>query len=418
MNETTPQYSRRSALQRGLVLAGGAGLAMAALGRPAATWAQAQTTDVGRLVAANLDFGFRLYAALAKGSGGQNLFYSPLSVSLALEMVYNGARTTTQQAMARTLGLGSMGTPLLNSTSASLLAHLQALDSKVALSIADSLWLRRGYTLLPAFQQAVAASYGAQISMLDFADPHAPGTINAWVNRQTHGLIPSIIKDIPSQMILYVINALYFKAPWSSPFRQSSTSPGPFTIAGGQQKTLPMMRNLGAYHYVKAAGYEAIALPYAAGKLAMYIVLPSVSNGLHGFQSGLDAATWSSLIQSLTPQEGTIVLPRFGVDYSASLNAALSALGMGIAFDTKRADLSGMVQLTGQRAYISEVKHRSVLKVDEQGTLAAAVTSVGVGAMSMPQAVFSMVVNRPFFCAIRDETTGTLLFMGAITNPS
>jgi serpin B len=150
----------------------------------------------------------------------------------------------------------------------------------------------------------------------------------------------------------------------------------------------------------------------------MYIFLPSAATGLRGFQTGLDARTWAGLLPRLTQQEGTIVLPRFNVDYSASLVASLSALGMGVAFDQQRADLSGMVQLSGERAYISEVQHKTVMKVDEMGTLAAAVTSVGISTTAMPVASFTMVVNRPFFCAIRDETTGTLLFMGAITNPA
>ncbi len=419
MSLLTDHMSRREAFRRGGLWASGAALGMATLHGTRMTRASAAGSTMGPLVSAQLDFGFRLYGTLAKKtSSTQNLFISPLSIALALAMTYNGARSSTQEALRRALGVGTMSASTLNTTSSALVSHLRTLDTDIDLSIADSLWLRQGVAVQADFAQALQRYYGAQATSLDFRSPAAPGTINAWVSKHTHGLIPTIVKNIPPETILYMINALYFKGPWADPFEVGATNPGPFTLANGKTRTLPMMSKTASLRHYKGAAYEAISLPYGAGKMAMYIVLPSTSSGLSGFQRGLSAGTWATVVSSLQEAPGTIVLPRFSVDYSASLNAALTGMGMGVAFDPLHADLSGMVHLaSGERAYISDVEHKTVLKVDEQGTLAAAVTSVGVGATAMPISRFTMTVNRPFFCAIRDETTGALLFMGAIADP-
>ncbi len=418
MSVTTRRYSRREVLRRAALLAGAADLSLAA-GHPAGLMpARASAGPMDQLVAAHLDFGFRLYRALGTATPpSQNLFISPLSVALALSMACNGAQGATRTAIAYTLGVGALPVGDLNATSSTLLAHLRTLDAAVTLSVADALWLRQGYTALPAFGQALRRFYDADATTLDFGDPSAPDVINAWVNRQTHGLIPSIVTRIPPHMLLYLINTLYFKAPWAEPFQPAATRPGPFTRPDGSVRTLPMMTHTGAYRYTKGLAYEAISLPYAAGKVAMYIILPAAPSGLSSVPGSLDAAGWAALLPSLTMEMGTLVLPRFAVTYDVRLNAALSALGMGVAFDPQRADLSAMVRPRGERAYISAVQHRTVLRVAEQGTLAAAATSIGVGTTALPVSRFTMTVNRPFFCAIRDETTGSLLFMGAIADP-
>jgi serpin B len=253
------------------------------------------------------------------------------------------------------------------------------------------------------------------LKALDFGDPRAPGTINAWVKQQTHGLIPSIVKTIDPATVLYLINALYFKGAWTAPFDTSATHPGPFTTGSGARKSMPMMSRNGTFSYVKTGRYEAIRLPYASGKLSMYIVLPAKTSNLQTLVGGLSAATWTALVASLTPSHGAVAVPRFMVDFDTSLKPSLSALGMGIAFDPNRATFGDMIQ--GERAYITDVRHRAIMKVDEAGTLAAAVTSIGIGVTAIQQDTFNMVVNRPYFCAIRDDVTGTLLFMGAVVNP-
>lgn len=404
------RMDRRTALKAGVASVAGLGLA----GLPMIGSADAASPATA-LQTANLDFAFRLYNALDQSSGGVNLFLSPFSVSLALAMVYNGARGSTLQALGQATGYTSLPPATLNHAMIALQAALQARDKAVALQIADSLWYREGIGISPTFMAALKASYGADATALDFASPDAPATINAWVKQKTHGLIPAIVRSIKPQEVLFLINALYFKARWSEQFMPSNTAPGPFTLQNGQQKTLPMMARDGTYGYATTPNYQAISLPYESGQFSMVIVLPSTSSSLAQFQRGLSPTSWQQLVGTLSPRYGRISLPRFTVDYSASLSHALGALGMGIAFDPNQADLSGM--FTSIRGYISSVRHRAIMMVNEHGTKAAAVTSVGISATAIPMQSFTMLVNRPFFCAIRDNVSGTLLFMGSIVNP-
>ncbi|HWE62032.1 MAG TPA: serpin family protein [Chloroflexota bacterium] len=408
-------YSRRLVLQRGLLAAGSLGAGSAMLYRAPYTFARAIDGQAkgAQLQAANLDFAFRLFGQLAR-SANQNTFLSPLSVSLALAMTANGARGATQQAMLSTLSRGHLGTADLNQASAALIAGLRARDPHVQLAIADSLWTRQGLPVRPQFAQALKSAYGAQVTSLNFADPGAPAVINRWVDRQTHGLIPMIVNTIPPEALLYLINTLYFKADWQQQFHTSSTRQQPFSLSGGQKVQVPMMSTGGSFFYYGDASYQAIALPYGNGKFSMYILLPAAGADFATFQKGLTAQSWNTTLSKLTMEQGIIALPRFTVSYGANLNAALSALGMGVAFGP-HADLSGI--FVNRPALISAVLHKAVMKVYEAGTTAAAVTSVMVGAQIATQYRFTMTVNRPFFCAIADTTTGTLLFMGAIVEP-
>jgi serpin B len=368
------------------------------------------------LAAANLDFAFRLQGTVMGNGTPSNLLLSPLSVSIALAMVLNGARGSTRQAIASALGLRAMTTADLNRANSGLLAGLSARDPKVQLEIADSLWQRQDLALLPAFVAAVGKAYGAVPTRLDFSDPRAPGVINAWVSKHTHGLIAKIIDQIPPEMVLFLVNALYFKGPWSAPFDPSATAPGPFNLQDGSAVKVPMMTQSGRFAYTRQPGYQAISLPYGSGRYGMYLFLPDQSSSLRAFLSGLTARSWTSMIAGLSPQRGTMSMPKFNLHYTTTLNSALSTLGMGIAFDAQRADFSAMAR--GPRLAISEVRHATVMQVDEQGTKAAAVTSVGIRATAIQvDNSFTMTINRPFFCAIRDETTGTLLFVASVADP-
>ena len=369
------------------------------------------------LLAANLDFGFRLQDVLLKSSSAENLFFSPLSISTALDMVYNGATGTTRQAIATALGLKALSQTDVNAAMLSILNGLRERDPKITLSMADSIWLRKGLVAVPSFITALQTYYSAVLYNLDFSNPQAPDIINTWVNKQTHGLIPSIVKNIDQAALMYLINALYFKAPWRVPFSTGATQPSDFTTSTGKTITIPMMSKEGSFLYARSDTTEMIKLPYGAGNMSMYIVLPAENSSLKALLSSLDATHWNALLKTLTQRFGTIQLPKFAVTYEVGLKEALTALGMGLAFDPHKATFPGMIK--GKPVCIREVKHKATMKVDEYGTLAAAVTSVVmVGAAAPSPDNFNMVVNRPFFCAIRDDVTGTLLFVGAIVDPS
>ena len=372
-----------------------------------------------RLVSANTTFGFKLFAEVAKQDAGKNIFISPSSVGLALAMTYNGAVGETKQGMERALEIHGMSHLELNRAYAQLRAALGSADPKVQLNIANSLWGRKEISFNPDFIQRNKQFYGADVTALDFNDPSAPATINSWVAEKTKGKIDKIVDRIDAQAILFLINAIYFKGAWAAEFDKAKTREDQFTTGAGNQKRHPMMHQSGKYRYYENKDLQAVNLPYGGGRLSMYIFLPAQRAGLDALQRSLTAANWDTWMKEFAETQGEIALPRFKVEYEIGLNDALKALGMGIAFDPNRADFSGIVQ-GSVKAFISEVKHKTFAEVNEEGTEAAAVTSVEMRATSAmrPDKTFRMIVDHPFFCAIRDNKTGTLLFMGSITDPT
>jgi len=371
-----------------------------------------------RLVAANTSFGFKLFAEVAKQDAGKNVFVSPASVGLALAMTYNGAVGETKQGMERALETRGMNHAELNRAYAQLRAALESADPKVQLNIANSLWGKKGVTFNPEFIRRNQQYYGAEVKALDFGDPSAAVTINSWVAEKTKGKIDQIIDRIDAQSILLLINAIYFKGAWAEEFNKQKTRDEQFTTGAGTQKRHPMMHQSGNYRYYEARDFQAVSLPYGGGRVSMFIFLPAQNVGLNAFQKTLTATNWDEWMKGFAETKGDIAVPRFKVTYEIGLNDALNALGMGIAFDPDRADFSGVVQ-GSERVFISRVKHKTFAEVNEEGTEAAAVTSVEMRATSAmrPRDAFRMIVDRPFFCAIRDNKTGSLLFMGSITDP-
>jgi len=374
----------------------------------------------GRLTAATSRFSFKLYDQLLKRRTSNNTFVSPASVMLALAMTYNGADGTTRQAMARTLELEGMSLEEVNRAFAGLKSALAPSDPKVQLKIANSLWVRNGFPLNPAFIERNKQHYAAEIANLNFADPAAPKTINSWVSRNTDGKIEKIVDQISRDDVLFLINAIYFKGQWQAEFKKENTKPDVFRLAGGKQQQLPMMSQSGNYSYYKGKDFQAVALPYGKGNVSMYVFLPDEQKGLDQFEKDLTSENWDTWMRSFRFTPGDLRLPRFKLEWESGLNEALQALGMSEAFDPARADFSQMAKVgPGKGLFISRVMQKSWCEVNEEGTVAAAVTSVVIGATSVqePREKFVMKVDRPFFFAIRDNATGVVLFMGSVRNP-
>ena len=371
-----------------------------------------------RLVTANTKFGFKLFAQVAEQDAGKNIFISPASVGLALAMTYNGAAGETKQGMERALDIQGMNHLELNQAYLQLRTALESADPKVQLSIANSLWGRKGVEFNPSFIQRNKQYYGAEITALDFNDPGAAGTINSWVSDKTKGKIDKIVDRIDPQAILFLINAIYFKGTWSREFDKAKTKDDQFTTMTGTQKRHPMMNQSGKYRYYEDKTFQAVSLPYGGSRVSMYIFLPAKGTSIVQFQKQLNAASWDSWMSEFVETQGDIALPRFKVDYEIGLNDALKQLGMGVAFDPNRADFSGVAKYS-ENAFISRVKHKAFAEVNEEGTEAAAATSVEMSVTSVmrPRKSFRMIVDHPFFCAIRDNRTGALLFMGSIVDP-
>ena len=409
----------------GIVLAGLLGGLMAQkinadsqIPRETRSAAQPPNTPVDeKFVDANTKFGFKLFKEVLKQDSKKNVFVSPTSVAIALSMTYNGASGETQQAMAKALELQGMSLQDINQANNTLKTSLENADPDVQMSIANSLWAKQGVTFKPEFMQRNQQFYGAKVTELDFAKPEASNIINSWVKENTRGKIDQIVGQIQPNDALFLINAIYFKGNWTKKFDKSQTAERPFYLSNGTQKQHPMMSQSGKYRYYDNESFQAVSLPYGKGRLSLYIFLPQKNTSLDTFQQQLASENWEQWTNQFRMRQGSVQVPRFKFDYDIQLNNALKALGMEAAFDGSRANFSNM---SSASLAIDEVKHKTFVEVNEAGTEAAASTSVGVMLTSarMPQEQpFQMIVDRPFFCAIRDNQTGTILFMGSIQEP-
>ncbi|MDF5737939.1 MULTISPECIES: serpin family protein [unclassified Nostoc] len=371
-----------------------------------------------KIVESNNKFGFKLFSEVLKNDQtGKNVFISPLSVAIALAMVYNGASGSTQLGMAKTLELQGISLPEINSYYAAALKELvDNADAKVQLNIANSLWANQDFSFVPDFLQRVQYFYKAKVSNLNFQDAAAPNIINNWVKENTNGKINKIVETIQPNDVLFLINAIYFKGKWTKKFDKSQTAQYPFYITSGKQKQYPMMSQDGEYRYYENKQFQAVSLPYGKdGKFSFYIFLPKQNSNLTAFYQNLNVENWEKWMTQFNKRKGFIRLPRFQTEYNVKLNDALKSLGMEEAF-SNNANFSGI----GKNLTISEVKHKTFVEVNEEGTEAAAVTSVGVSVTSVAFPIeppFQMIVDHPFFSAIRDNQTGRVLFMGSIIDP-
>lgn len=377
--------------------------------------AQQRVSMDSRLITANTKFGFKLFSLL--NGENRNVFISPTSIAIALAMTYNGASHQTQTAMAKTLELQGMSLPEINQANQALKEMLENPDPDIQLSVANSLWAKQGIPFKAGFLQRNQQFYQAKVTNLDFAAPSSPDVINHWVQQETHGKIAQIVDQLKPQQVLLLINAIYFKGHWTHKFDKTQTALKPFYQLDGTPKQQPTMSQNGEYRYYENEQFQAVSLPYGKERLSLYIFLPKQSYSLKAFSQQLNAENWEQWINQLRKRQGFIQIPKFKLDYSVELSDPLKALGMDIAFDPTRANFT---QMSSVPVNIDQVKHKTFVEVNEEGTEAAAVTSVGImktSAVRAPELPFRMIVDRPFFCAIRDNQTGTVLFMGSIVEP-
>lgn len=369
-----------------------------------------------RLVKANTAFAFDLFHTLLGKAPGKNLFISPAGVSLALAMTYNGAAEDTAAAMADVLRFEDMALAEINAAFADLRTILQNPDPKIELALANSLWARQGKEFYEDFLQRNRDYYGAEVAELDFDLPDAAATINRWVEQQTAGKIKDLIEaPIHPLTVLFLINAIHFKAAWTEPFDPDQTREIPFHLPDGSSKEHPVMFREGQFRCLEQEGFQAISIPYGkTQRISIYVFLPETGQNLENFYERLTPEAWSSWMDLFQEKEAYIGLPRFKFEYEASLNEALKAMGMEIAFNDSTADFSKMKPVP-PRIFIAEVKHKTFIEVNEKGTEAAAATSVEIREESAPE--FCMIVDRPFFFSIVDNKTGSILFMGSVTDP-
>jgi len=341
------------------------------------------------------------------------VFISPTSIALALAMTYNGAAGDTKTAMEATLQKAGLTTEEINTGYKSLIDALVSVDPKVLLEIANSIWYDKNFSVLQSFVDVNQQYYNALVSPLDFAAASAPAAINDWVNDKTHGKIPEVIQGIPGDVVMYLINTIYFKGKWKFEFEKDNTEVEPFTLKNGDTEQVPFMKQETSLPALQNALFSMVELPYGQGNFVMDVMLPNENHTTDEIVAALNPENWDSWIASLTDRNINIWFPKFKFNYKNELNDELSDLGMGIAF-SDMADFSG-INGTGGLA-ISRVLHKSFVEVNEEGTEAAAVTVVEIIETSAgPGNEFK--IDRPFLFAIREVKTGSVLFMGRVQNP-
>lgn len=368
-----------------------------------------------RALSSGNTFSFKLFSAVNAGQQGENVFLSPLSVSIALGMTLNGAEGTTFDAMQQTLELSGMSREEINRSYHDILTILPALDPLVKFEIANSLWYRLGFEVQKAFIDDNATMFNAEVRPLDFGAPDAPNTINGWVSDKTHKKITKVLNAIPNDAVMYLINALYFKGTWTYQFAVNQTADGPFTRPDGSTVTCPLMRQKAEFQYGLVGDVQVIDLPYGNGTFSMTVLLPRAGADLDAFSASLTADRWSAFTGGLSKREVTLTLPRFKLAYGQRLVQTLAAMGMGIAFggEANFSRINPTVSLA-----ISDVLQKTFVEVNEEGTEAAAVTAVEISVTrTMPQETV-MRVDRPFVFALREQSTGAILFLGKIVDPT
>lgn len=360
-------------------------------------------------------FSINLFRTAVEGMNpNDNVLLSPISASIALAMLNNGAIGQTKDSINRALEFNGFTEQQINVYYKKIIQVLPNLDPKTELQIANSIWYHQGSSVLPAFLKANKSFYHAKIAALDFAGSSAPDVINNWVSESTNGKIPTIVDQISPDMVMYLINAIYFKGSWQEKFDASRTSKLPFSRNDGSVLNTDFMNIRKDFNIIDNGKLQGIELPYGDGQFSMFVLLPSKKQSANDFVKALkDSDELGEIYSEFVKAETNLFFPKFKFNYQNRLNDELSKLGMGIAF-TGKADFTGISE---KSLLVDEVKQKAFIEVNEEGTEAAAVTSVGVRVTSMPM-IHTLKFDRPFVFFIRENNCGLILFTGIINDPS
>ncbi|MCS6807367.1 MAG: serpin family protein [Bacteroidota bacterium] len=389
---------------------------------PSSGQVRALTEREHKVAVANNTFAVRLFQETSRIEGSKNIFLSPLSYMQALTMTANGAAGATRDSIMRALQLSGIPINDINEASRTLREYLLGLDKSVEIRIANGIWYNQRFTVEQAFLSAVRQSFGAELRGMAFGSADVKGDINRWVEQQTNNRIKNLIqRNFTADDLMCLVNAVYFNAVWKTQFRQEDTQNEPFRREDGSSLVCAMM-NLSKPIDVRVASLgqaRLVELPYSGGQFAMTLLLPHEGERLSRVIAQLSPASLNQAIQSMTTTSTLLALPKFSLqtryEETRTTRRELHALGMGLAF-SGAADFSAMYRPPVQAA-ISFVVHQTFLQVDERGTEAAAATAVGIRVTSVaPQPVIRF--DRPFAFFIRERSTGMILFVGALYEPT
>jgi len=369
------------------------------------------------ILEADKAFGFELFREVVNQSDEENLMISPLSVSYALGMTYNGAAGTTLDAFKEVLHFGDLSTEEVNESYKDLMDQLLTLDEKVEFSIANSIWYRLGFQVLQEFIQTNKDYFDAEVKEIDFSNPQTVEIINQWIEDKTKDKIQDMLDYIPGDAVMYLINAIYFNASWKYEFEKGETYQGDFRLANGSIHSADYMRVSGNFQYTSNEDFTAVELPYGDSTFSMVVMLPAQGKEVSDLVSNLDVAHWDSWFEGSWYRGVQVDLPKFKYKFKEELNNPLKELGLGVAFSEAEADFTRINP--GGNLFISRVIHQTFIDVQEEGTEAAAATIVEVSLTSAGGggSAIHFKADKPFLYLIKENSTGAIVFIGKVGKP-
>ncbi len=373
------------------------------------------------LVESSNGFSLDIFRQVYRANPTENVVLSPLSINVALHMATNGATGDTKAEMKQTLGVADASDAEINQAVRDLNAQLLSMDRKVTLSLANSIWFYDKFTLQAGFDELIQTYYDGRIEGLDFEDPGTKDRINGWVADKTQGKITNLLEEVKDIDVMYLINAIYFRANWQYRFDPQQTQDAPFYLEDGREVMVPTMFSEGVkLRRYYGSSFQLLDIPYGNGQFSLVILLPAGGNLAETMSqlSPADLSAWIAEADTLTPQ---LYLPKFKASFKMDAVESLMELGMKLPFDYWKANFDGFFnEIPGERLYIDRVIHEAVIEVNEAGSEAAAATLVAVGWLSSmggtPQPAV-VRVDRPFAYFIRERHTKAILFAGTMMNP-
>jgi serpin B len=375
-----------------------------------------RSTAEKELLKSDQQFAFEFFANVfdeeTRGED-KSFMVSPFSLSMALAMTWNGAAGETKTGMRETLEMGDWEDEAINGYYKKLKEALLKTDLSTKLSIANAIFTNKFVTIQPGFIKTNTDYYNAKVQSVDFSDLKTVDIINKWASDNTNGLIEEVLDKTDPAALMYLLNAIYFKGIWTSKFDVKNTSKKAFTTENGEKQTVDMMSQTANLNYTEDETMQVVQLPYGNRAFSMLVLLPKSNKKQADVVSALqNKEYWGEIKAALHEYEVELYLPKFKTKYSKKLNEVLTNMGMGLAFS----DAADFSRMSAFPARIAFVKQDTYISTDEQGTEAAAVTTVGMELTSMPAIPQKVVFNadKPFIYLIQENSTGAVLFMGAV----
>ena len=361
-------------------------------------------------------FAFDLFKPVMTGTKGtDNVMISPFSITSALSMTLNGAAGETFEAVRNTLRFEDKTLQEINETYLKLMTDMVPVDKRVVMEIANSVWVEKRLIVKQPFITSLEKWYKAESHDIDVSDPNAVTIVNDWIAEKTHDKITDMLDELNPDLAMLLINAIYFNGKWRYQFDKQETTDETFYLTPDSPKNVPMMHQKENLNFAETDNAKIAELPYGQGNYTMVVVLPHENVTTDEIANALTPEVWNGWMDMLSTgtREVELSIPRFKYGYKRTLNDDLTGMGMGLAFS----DFADFSNISDQSLRISRVLHQTFIDVNEEGTEAAAATVVEIILTSMP-VTYQLNLNRPFLYFIREISTGTIVFMGRVSDPA